>query len=522
VIKQYVNLNPDDPAELGKGPHQILKKRAGRTVELRAKVSPARENVFVKFTFSPGANNTPPEKLSKEERAHFASGREDGALAVTDADGMAKVLLHLSLAGLDEFTVKAHVLFGENSSQEIAGPTFQVWKRLYLEKWTLEGGKPGKGRPHWAMPALAFPSIDSLLAAEWSKVGVETVFTVGPLKPQDQNSKPHDGLTTLSPSRRGFRPAILSTPSQLELVRKHDQPGPVVAMVAVDQLGDRRVEERDFKVTTGDRRLATPLLYSDPSMDEGHDWFDRATAVGFLGDPQGGLLDFLGLKGDVGGSLAWGGAAVPASCFERPIDLQRDRTGLDNRGVGFTSEWGEWLKREGIDGSRVVLRLRMGLRDGTAAGVRYQNPFSPAEVKKGLSHLSKWEQQYVLSNPNGNVLLLSSWSHHERLFSATKQFVIGAHELGHAVGLAAPDQSTYYVGRGHQGPHCHAGIGLMNSYRPDAGATKGEIANFTARLKSASCLMFGSLDGSGTTLCSECRASARRSPVRWPLPHIKA
>ena len=80
------------------------------------------------------------------------------------------------------------------------------------------------------------------------------------------------------------------------------------------------------------------------------------------------------------------------------------------------------------------------------------------------------------------------------------------HEIGHMIGMVPDDTddnldigSNYYTGRGHLGPHCHAGVdhSLTADY-----TTTNDIT--------ATCIMYGKIGAERNTFCSSCANQVKK------------
>ena len=108
------------------------------------------------------------------------------------------------------------------------------------------------------------------------------------------------------------------------------------------------------------------------------------------------------------------------------------------------------------------------------------------------------------SIPQGNMVCIATqvqWA--PKSTDQMNQVLI--HELGHKIGMVPPGGDyaacdldrppNQYENRGHNGSHCHAGLGLLDNYR--------------ATREGMTCVMFGSTSGP-TTFCGDCAPCVRR------------
>jgi hypothetical protein len=156
--------------------------------------------------------------------------------------------------------------------------------------------------------------------------------------------------------------------------------------------------------------------------------------------------------------------------------------------VRVTSKFDTWLHKEGLAGVSGMVLLALNRRRSLAG----------------------------VTVTGSSAALIATWTQYEQPCPAAEYVRTWLHEAGHNLGLTARDSRTFYEGAGHFGPHCFAGIGKQASYMPSAGARRESIKALIAHLKKATCLMFGSIEGSGTTFCPECAKAGRRAPARWP------
>jgi hypothetical protein len=99
-----------------------------------------------------------------------------------------------------------------------------------------------------------------------------------------------------------------------------------------------------------------------------------------------------------------------------------------------------------------------------------------------------------------NVILLASSAMNLPARDETKTKQTAVHELGHLLGMVPVDQSTYYWGHGHGGPHCSKGLKDL---------TKSSYSKMSGK-----CVMYGEAgDTIPATFCEVCDPSLRKSPV---------
>ncbi len=466
MIKQYVNLNPDDPAELGEGPHQVLKKRAGRTVELRAKVSPARENVSVEFWFQPGGNNAS-FGVSDELKsiAAWAKGqgvdpivthwlgstaRDTKCRRVTDSSGVAAATLVLGGGGLDSFVVKAAVLNPDGTrGAEVQLSEIQAWKRLYASITRLGKGLVARGRPGEAnLPYVRLlPEVSELptseLEAELAKLGIELVV----------ESQAPTGLRTVNVMEHTKREHYSIT-ARDGYTESHGRVGVrVVHAFDISKVGESLFKGR-FTAPESDalrpewglsfRVGTTPV--EDETLPGNTDWLLSCAIV------------------DVRDPLVEGRPVLRRV----PVELV-ERTGERSMRVTL----GEWIRTEGLGGQSLKVFVHYRSVDGRLNGLQWGRAVWVA------SH-------YTAGAPRPDA---------DRKATLT-------HELGHYIHLTSPLQSTHYSGKGHQGSHCSTGLPAnLSDYKGKRGA----------------CVMFGEGHSSRShAFCIECTKAGKRSTAVRP------
>lgn len=122
----------------------------------------------------------------------------------------------------------------------------------------------------------------------------------------------------------------------------------------------------------------------------------------------------------------------------------------------------------------------------------------------GLRTIAYWRGG--TSIPQGNMICLATqaqWA--PKNTDQLNQVFI--HELGHKIGMVPTGNgpacdldrpANQYENRGHNGSHCHAGLGLLESYRQTR--------------EGMTCAMFGSTSGPNA-FCADCAACVRRRDV---------
>lgn len=135
--KQYVNLNRNNPAELG----SLDPLRAGPTTTVRAKIDKKKAGVTIVFELTLGPNNTI-QTLDPSDaayRAALAAGQTVPGLgapgkvkseAMTDANGEATMPLLLTCQGGDELTVRAYQKQTPSDYKEVK---YETWRRIFVE-----------------------------------------------------------------------------------------------------------------------------------------------------------------------------------------------------------------------------------------------------------------------------------------------------------------------------------------------------------------------------------------------------
>lgn len=161
-------------------------------------------------------------------------------------------------------------------------------------------------------------------------------------------------------------------------------------------------------------------------------------------------------------------------------------------GVAFTELATRWVTRTGdrnVEIDFTGAAIATGENAGKQVDVRLTYRCMPA-----CGNGSSWH----------NCVVLASMEADGTLRTADEMTATATHELGHFFNMVPATQETYYINAGHQGRHCHTGVGEAHMY---AG-------------RNGTCIMFGeSRPSRGLVFCELCDPSLRKSTaVREGMP----
>jgi hypothetical protein len=414
-IKQYVNLDPNDPDQL----KELDKKRAGKRITFKAKLNKALEGVPVIFEMTAGPKNVSKSLDSGNfTRAQLRAISKTAASGLgipgsvkrriaTNSKGEAVIPLILSECGGDEFTVKAYLIMGSKKKKELASETFVVWRRLYFQVSRFKAGPKGAGRTG-TLPAIP--------ALNWGPVVAEYQARLHNIELVDDSKIDlitrhcnilHEDLHYKKSAREGY----------------DDTREPVsIRAVLLNQISDPGEEELVFPVVKEDQEVeqsSSSPLWIDESMD---------------------------LKKDFIIEAKWRFKGEPAA-QERDISLDYiQATDAYTIKINFK----DIPKRHFMDFWRkATVRLKLRVSNGSANGVSWYN--------------TVW-----MANENMHVGARSE--------SDKQQTTI--HEVGHYIGMAAASQSTHYVGHDHVGPHCSTGLSATDRAKASYAGLSGTCIMF--------------------------------------------
>lgn len=425
-LKQYVNLDPSKPIELKEIPAQ----RAGRVITLVAKLNKKQPGVPVVFDLIAGPKNHTPLALGKDgsRKTPMDIRRLKGGLGMpgifrkrvaTDDDGEAKVELHLSAFGGDEFEVKAYLLKpGGKKGKELLSEKYIVWRRIYYQVGRFKSGTVGANR-NGALPEV--PNFD------WSPVKTEfearkhnielvddsRVDLVRRYKNIIESKKPYDDLTYSV--KDGYVPE--REPVSLRVV--------LCNMIATpEQKIERHLIVLERKSI--DINVHPLILWRDESLPLGNDCILSAHIQFYENDslrPINGIF----MHG------------VGPSTVRIRFDLMEQST--------FEASFGKKPSR-----ARLTLKLKT--------------------LKGSINGLS-WFNAVWLAH---NVM------HENRTYTPGGKQATAIHEIGHFVDMVSPRQKTWYEHRhmpgGHQGPHCSTGLSKNDLSRPIYAGLNGTCVMF--------------------------------------------
>lgn len=411
-LKQYVNLDPGKPSEL----KEIPVERAGRIVPLVAKLNKKQEGVPVVFDLIPGPKNHSPlvegadgsKKTPAEIRQLKGGLGMPGILrkkVVTDEQGEAKIELHLSGFGGDEFEVKAYVLKqGGTKGKELLSQKYVVWRRIYYQVGRFKSGIVGANRKG-SLPEV--PNFD------WSPVKTEFEARKHNIELVD------DSRVDLVTRNKNI---LVPTKPYHDLeysVKEGYVPDrePVSLRVVLCNMIAEYYEDTVKPIIVLDRKSMDIDVSSIGKL-----WQDESLPIG-------------------------ADCIINAHIQFHPKDTQRSINGIFMYGVGPST-----------------IRIRFDLMEQSMFEASFGKKPSKAKLTLQLRLLKKSTNGLSWYNA---VWLAHNVMHGSRPYTAGGKQSTAIHEIGHFVDMVNPRQKTWYVEHGHQGPHCSTGLSKADQENKD-------------------------------------------------------
>lgn len=275
VIKQWVNLDPDEREELrdvpGEGP--IPPERCGPVIHLRATIDQELGGLPVWWGVEPHAENCEPGGAPSDDwaRNRLLAGLEGvpgfyERLAITDGGGEVTGELHVPECGGDRYTVKAFTKNEDGSIRdELQSETYETWRQLYYQVTRM-----GAGSGRESLPAI--PDLTT-----WNDVKNE--FNDSRMRHHIRFTEVPAAQTTITRHRSLWNDEMIKRTGVEGYDRSKE---PLVLKVSlVDLLAFRGQEDHTFETVqryqeyTG--RTAKPL-FDINSVDDKNDWYLAAVA----------------------------------------------------------------------------------------------------------------------------------------------------------------------------------------------------------------------------------------------------
>jgi len=451
-IKQYVNLDPTNPDEL----KDIKPERAGRIINVTAKLNKKKEGVTIVFEIVSGKDNVYPSL----DKANFSNEELKGLYkirkflpglklpmsakrkVITDDEGKADMSFTLSNFGGDEFEVKAYVLkSGNKRGKEVILGKYIVWRRIYYQVSRFKAGTVGA---NWKGTLPEIPNIP------WDPIKKEYTSKKRNIELVD------DSKTDLITRYKN----ILVSMDPYNDLKKSVKEGydakrePVSMRVVLANM------IADHKTTLINKHIVIERKPKTLSITSGQLWKDSSLDLG-----KDCVLDAY--------------VQYNENDAYRPIKNTFIYAETDKK-ITIRFDLIEQSVYEASFGKKPVMAkitLRLRLLDGSTNGLSWYNAI-------WLAHNSM---------------------HDNTPYSNEGKQSTAIHEIGHFVDMVDTNQETWYDEHGHTGDHCSTGLSIAEK----------KLTEYTGL--NGTCVMFGEGDGRAskiTNFCEVCDPSVRKSKVR--------
>ena len=420
-LKQYVNLDPNRPTELKEIPAQ----RAGRIITLVAKLNKKQAGIPVVFDLIAGPKNHIPLALGKDGSRKTPRDLRQlkGGLGMpgifrkrvaTDDNGDAKVELHLSGFGGDEFEVKAYLLKpGGKKGKELLSKKYIVWRRIYYQVGRFKSGMVGANRKG-NLPEI--PHFD------WAPVKTEFEARRHHIELAD------DSRADLVSRYKNILEPIPPYNDLLYSVKKGyvKEREPVsLRVVLCNMIAQSYVDTKKRIIIIDRRSIDIPIdadLWQDESLPIGTD------------------------------------CIISAHIQFHEKDTPRPINGIFMYGVGPST-----------------IRIRFDLMEQSSFETSFGKKPTKAKITFKLRLLESSTNGLSWHNA---VWLAHNFMHGKIPYTPGGKQSTAIHELGHFVDLVNPRQKTWYVEHGHQGPHCSTGLSNNDTMQANYQGLKGTCVMF--------------------------------------------
>lgn len=422
-LKQYVNLDPGKPIELKEIPAQ----RAGRVITLVAKLNKKQGGVPVVFDLIAGPKNHTPLARGKDgsRKTPMDIRRLKGGLGMpgifrkrvaTDDNGEAKVELHLSGFGGDEFEVKAYLLKpGGKKGKELLSEKYIVWRRIYYQVGRFKSGAVGANRKG-NLPEI--PNFD------WAPVKTEFEARKHHIElVDDSRADLVNRYKNILVPEKPYNDLLYSVKNGYVKERE-----PVsLRVVLCNMISTPEEKTRGYNIVLD--RKSTDIDVSSI----GELWQDESLPIG---------TDCI----------------ISAHVQFHEKDTPRPINGIFMYGVGPST-----------------IRIRFDLMEQSVFEASFGKKPTRARLILELRLLAQSTNGLSWYNA---VWLAHNFMHGKTPYTPGGKQSTAIHELGHFVDMVNPRQQTWYVDHGHQGPHCSTGISKSNLAKLSYGGLGGTCVMF--------------------------------------------